>query len=30
MSMNGAASLPNFAEKLAALNQASYAQKLPK
>jgi len=28
--MNGAASLLNFAEKLAALNQASYAQKLPK
>jgi len=28
--MNGAASLPNFAKKLAALNQASYAQKLLK
>jgi len=27
--MNGAASLPNFAKKLAAMNQASYAQKLP-
>jgi len=28
--MNGAASLPSFAKKLGALNQASYAQKLPK